>query len=489
MLYIFRETKSINSRQVCGILLQGNGCFEDEPSLEWTIDIPSKPEVNRTDNKRANAGPADIITIIQLSDIHYEPDYLLGGNAVCKAPMCCRSDQGPPENSNAAAGYWGDYRSCDTSWNTFNNTVQQIKRRNQKIDYIYMTGDIVDHAVWDTGIEKNSDVIEKVLKELKADFPDTPIYPILGNHEPSPLNVFAPHNISDEKISTKWLYELSEELWSTWLPPETSGTIMQGGFYTVLAKPGFRIIALNSNVCYTFNWWLIYNPKDQDGQLQWLADTLLQAENAGEKVHILGHIPSGDSGCLRTWSREFHKIIERFENTVTAIFNGHTHNDHFHVYYATDEPTRPISVAVNGGSVTQFSYLNSNYKIYSVDSVTYDILDAESWIFNLTEANTNASLNPTWLKLYSFKEEYGVGSLNATELDTLTHKLAGNESLLQKYSRHYDKDAGSGCGTDCLRNRLCYMATSQMGDYTQCDILLQKFDNQINIEQVALSDH
>jgi predicted MPP superfamily phosphohydrolase len=59
----------------------------------------------------------------------------------------------------------------------------------QKIDYIYMTGDIVDHAVWDTGIEKNSEVIEKVLKKLKEEFLDTPIYPILGNHEPSPLNV------------------------------------------------------------------------------------------------------------------------------------------------------------------------------------------------------------------------------------------------------------------------------------------------------------
>jgi hypothetical protein len=57
--------------------------------------------------------------------------------------------------------------------------------------------------------------------------------------------------------------------------------------------------------------WLFYNPKDQDGQLQWLADTLLQAESAREKVHILAHIPTGESECLRTWSREFHKIIER----------------------------------------------------------------------------------------------------------------------------------------------------------------------------------
>jgi len=55
----------------------------------------------------------------------------------------------------------------------------------------------------------------------------------------------------------------------------------------------------------------MHNPKDQDGQLQWLADTLLQAERAGEKVHILGHVPSWHL-CLRTWSREFRKIIDRF---------------------------------------------------------------------------------------------------------------------------------------------------------------------------------
>jgi len=64
-------------------------------------------------------------------------------------------------------------------------------------------------------------------------------------------------------------------------------------------------------------------------------------------------------------------FIFRFENTITAIFNGHTHNDHFHVFYADDEPTRPISVAINGGSVTPFTNLNPNYKTYSVDTATY----------------------------------------------------------------------------------------------------------------------
>ncbi|KDR09869.1 Sphingomyelin phosphodiesterase [Zootermopsis nevadensis] len=298
-----------------------------------------------------------------------------------------------------------------------------------------MTGDIVDHAIWNTSIQKNSDVITKVTQKMRTDFPDTPVYPILGNHEPSPLNAYAPHYITDEKVSTKWLYELVADLWSVWLPPDTRETILRGGFYTVLARPGFRIIVLNNNVCYNLNWWLVYNPKDQDGQLQWLADTLLQAENDGENVHILAHIPTGDTECLRTWSREFHKIIDRFENTIRAIFNGHTHNDHFHVYYATNESTRPISMAINGGSVTTFNDLNSNYKTYSVDSATYNILDAETWIFNLTEANINPNVNPTWYKLYSFKDQYGVESLSPIELDKLTHKLAANRSLLEEYSR------------------------------------------------------
>jgi sphingomyelin phosphodiesterase len=49
---------------------------------------------------------------------------------------------------------------------------------------------------------------------------------------------------------------------------------------------------------------------------------LLQSEKAAEKVHILGHIPSGDSECLRTWSREFHRIIDRLVKYYITRFIG-----------------------------------------------------------------------------------------------------------------------------------------------------------------------
>jgi len=73
--------------------------------------------------------------------------------------------------------------------NNVKNTLSLLFLFFQRIDYIYMTGDIIDHGVWNTSIQKNSDIITKVLKQLNTEFPDTPVYPILGNHEPSPLNV------------------------------------------------------------------------------------------------------------------------------------------------------------------------------------------------------------------------------------------------------------------------------------------------------------
>jgi hypothetical protein len=70
---------------------------------------------------------AEVLTIIQITDIHYDPMYMPNGNAKCGEPMCCRRSQGKPENPDIAAGYWGDYRSCDIPWQAVQNTLHQIK--------------------------------------------------------------------------------------------------------------------------------------------------------------------------------------------------------------------------------------------------------------------------------------------------------------------------------------------------------------------------
>ena len=106
---------------------------------------------------------------------------------------------------------------------------------------------------------------------------------------------------------------------------------------------------------------------DSSGALQWLVSVLADAEAAGEKVHIMSHIPPGNGDCLGGWGRNYARIIERFENTVVAQFFGHTHNDQFVVFYDSQTKSRPLNVGFVTPSVTTYTGMNPAYVIYTVD--------------------------------------------------------------------------------------------------------------------------
>jgi len=55
----------------------------------------------------------------------------------------------------------------------------------------------------------------------------------------------------------------------------------------VLVEKGFRVISLNMNYGNSGNWWLWVNSTDPAGQLQWLTNTLLKAEENNEKVFFV----------------------------------------------------------------------------------------------------------------------------------------------------------------------------------------------------------
>ena len=56
--------------------------------------------------------------------------------------------------------------------------------------------------------------------------------------------------------------------------------------------------------------WLLMNNTDPGGQLAWLIQQLLQAERAGDKVHIIGHIPP--SGFTHSFGWSYHSIVNRY---------------------------------------------------------------------------------------------------------------------------------------------------------------------------------
>lgn len=205
---------------------------------------------------------------------------------------------------------------------------------------------------------------------LRKLFPNIPIYPVLGNHEPHPVNIITPHTIKIKRFSSAPLYKFLAKSWS-WLPKSATKTISTGGYYTVLVRPGLRVIALNNNACIQFNFWILLDSSFLTEELQWLHDTLLEAERNSEKVHILAHVPSGDVNCYTRWAREYKRIINRFWAIISGQFNGHSHRDLFNLYYADDDPELPINVAWNGGGSSTYGFVNPNYRVYSVEQNTF----------------------------------------------------------------------------------------------------------------------
>lgn len=128
--------------------------------------------------------------------------------------------------------------------------------------------------------------------------------------------------------------------------------------------------------------YLLYDDEDPFDQLKWLVKVLEQAEKNGESVHILSHVPTGDSTCHRVWSQQYNRIINRylhykisfeiakfstrFSDTIAAEFNGHTHVNTFSLFYDSSKNTA-TNVAFNGASVVTFTDYNPSYKIYCTE--------------------------------------------------------------------------------------------------------------------------
>ena len=63
-------------------------------------------------------------------------------------------------------------------------------------------------------------------------------------------------------------------------------------------RPGLRLLSVNTNFCNNFNFWLMLNFDDPGRHLHWIYGEVKRAEEEGDKVYIIGHIPPGVASCF-----------------------------------------------------------------------------------------------------------------------------------------------------------------------------------------------
>ncbi|KAK4887019.1 hypothetical protein RN001_003290 [Aquatica leii] len=443
VLTALKMTK-LGPREICG-MFETEVCDDTvTEEHQWEINIPPLPPHKR---KRTNPEPhKPSLKVLQISDTHLDLEYAEGSNANCDEPLCCRNYSSIRKKNGVflPAGKWGMY-NCDSPKVLIENMLQNIAKQHPDIDYIIWTGDLPPHDVWQQTKNGSLENLVESMTLLKNAFPQAIVLPCVGNHEGIPAGNFPPPWNNNKNYSIDWLYNELNKQWKQWLPASESNSILHGGFYSVLVRPGFRIISINTNYCHTYSWWLYVNSTDPAKELHWLIDQLLQAEHNKEKVHIIGHIPPGSEDCLKVWSRNYYEIVNRFFHIITAQFFGHSHADEFEVFYNPKNYSQPINVAYVAPSVTPFSGQNPAFRIYYVDgnhkNCTWEIVDHETWTMDLDNANSQLEKPPEWYMLYSARNAYDMPNLAPMEWNKLIYKMLRDDKLFNQYYKFYHRNS------------------------------------------------
>ena len=393
-----------------------------------------------------------------------------------------------PNHNDAPAGPFGEH-NCGAPPSLEQSMYAAIQEISP--DFSIFTGDIVDHGIWNTSVDHNTMEITSSYRAMASAGMQF-VYSTLGNHEMSPANALPPLKLEN---GAKWLFNLASKVWSQFVETP-SEDIEKFGRYSV-RHPGsnLRIIAISTNLYYRFNFWMcqVMDEHDPDNQLQWLVDELDWAERHGERVYIIGHMPMGSSDSFHDASNYFDQIINRYKSTISATFFGiefisfvsrHCEDlsanlinrayslDQFQISYSdyqAREAKNAVSVSHISPSMAPFSGMPA-FRIYTVDSITFGILDVETYIADMDKEGFQ--IHPVWTKSYSVREAYRslvdlspTSELTPEFFHNLTIILESDENAFHDYWARRTRGWNvQPCGSECQKQEICQLRASRSQD-------------------------
>ncbi|KAL2290302.1 hypothetical protein FJTKL_15443 [Diaporthe vaccinii] len=440
--------------------------------------------------------------VFHLSDMHLDPRYQVGTEGNCTIRPCCRPSSPQSKGSMPAieipAPLYGWY-DCDSPYYLALAALQSIgpltgTSRDNPPAMTFYTGDMVTHAPSQAQLSQAfvENVEDALLQMFKA-YIGGPIYTALGNHDTSPENNDAPHRIDNDGPLSKqfsWNYDHISQLWEHygWINSSTQAeAALHYGAYAVTHPLGVRIITLNSDFYYQGNYYDFLHVADPDysGIFTFLIDELQKAEDAGQRAYIIGHVLTGWDGTNPTpgGSDYFYQVVERYSpHVIAGVFFGHTHEDQAFIYYINNGTNQSAENAIAnawvGPSLTPLTNINSGYRMYEIDTGSFEVMDAYTFYSDVSKLSLLEGSGPTWEFEYSTREAYGAAAgwadsepLNATFWHRVTEAMEKDRSLVSLQNTYQGKSSimSPNCTSQaCSEARICYMRSGSVGLGRQC---------------------
>ncbi|XP_055005116.1 acid sphingomyelinase-like phosphodiesterase 3a [Boleophthalmus pectinirostris] len=399
-----------------------------------------------------------------ITDLHLDPSYRLGPDP----GRVCASSKGAPA---AAPGVFGDYL-CDAPYTLLSSALQHLSKMISPQDFIIWTGDSPPHV---PPSELSTDLVVQVLSNLttsiREKIPNVTVFPALGNHDYWPQDQI-PDSPND-------IYRAVSRLWAPWLQEEALQTLQQGGFYSQLARPGLRVVSLNTILYYGPNR-VTQNLTDPAGQFTWLQRTLQNADRDGEKVFVIAHVPVGflpfarnTTAMRREHNERLAAIFRRFSHVIRGQFYGHTHRDS--VMVLRDQSGAAVNSLFVAPAVTPIRNIqepfsnNPSFRVYLFHLESYDLQDLWQFYLNLTEANVQQRAQ--WRLEYVMTAAFDLKDLSPESLLGLGLSLVAPQSkTFQTYFSHFnvDFDPRLRCQGQCQVLQVCAVLHVDQDGYQDC---------------------
>lgn len=490
----FADVTGLDGQYICNFL---SPTFCPAPALIPTNMTGMFPKP-KPKNATAPRPSGKTVKVLHISDFHLDPRYSPGSEANCTSGLCCRinSVSTPSQAVSFPAPLYGAFK-CDTPYYLGLAALQSIgpltgtSCDEDPFGWSLYTGDLVSHDPQNQLSRAYVEYTEFSIYSMFKDYIGGPIYAALGNHDSNPDNIEGPHSLPGplgQQFS--WNYNHVAGLWEKfgWIDNKGADEArLHYGAYSVKNKHGLRVITLNTDFWYRAN---IYNyinttNPDQSGLFSFLIQELQAAEDAGERVWLVGHVLTGWDGSnpLLQPTNLFYQIVDRYSPHVIAnIFFGHTHEDQIMIYYANNGTVQNAALAQTTGwmgpSLVPGTNMNSGYRMYEVDTGNFEIFEAHTFY---ADVNTFASLNatgPTFKYEYSTRDAYGdaIGwpeeaPLNATFWHQVTVAMEKNRTLVETFNTYQGKSSirSPNCTSEiCAKAKVCYMRSGSATLGRQC---------------------
>ena len=473
----------------------------------------------RKESGRSRPAPSKkLLNVLHISDFHLDSRYDIGSEANCTEYMCCRPYstnaelRSSKENASIPASRFGNYL-CDSPPDLALSAFHSMPHFFNVSDLAFtvFTGDLVSHD-HDSRLSRAYVAYEEEISYKVFDtFLPRPVYATLGNHDSMPRgfntpNIINPNSTDSGDNALSWNYDLISTLWQTygWLPSTDAHIVSTHyGAYSTMhpSLPNLRIISLNSDLSWyrgnIFNFINSTNP-EPSGILTWLADELTRAEANNERVWLIAHVPPGYDAkdSMRNPSALFYSIINRFSpHTIAGLFFGHTHQDQIQLFYnylpscISEDGLRdtlkvnfssPLAASFIGPSITPLVGFNSGYRVYQIDAETYQVMNYQTYIANMSHSLSWHLDGPLWEFEYDARAAYTKyvrwpdhAPLNATFWHLVTEKMLEDSEegreLWEMYERYEKKSSKSPAhrGRDVsVEEEVCYIrsGSAEMGE-------------------------